>query len=260
MSTSLSKKIALRASLTLAALLGGCALWRPATVPLRTIAQPASCATAPDTLIVLLPGSYSLPEDFMREGFVQAVRERHLAADLLLVDAHTGYYDRRSIVTRLHADVMVPARAKGYRHIWLAGISIGGVGAMLYADTHPDEVDGVVLLAPFLGSRLITQEIQIAGGLGAWQAPAIPVEGDIDNILWRWLQSQTQPTAPGHKLPLFLGYGLSDRFVHNAEVLGGYLPASHVFTMPGGHDWPVWRPLWHRVVEVLPIRHDGSCA
>ena len=101
--------------------LAGCAS-RPATAPLRTIAQPSPCEAQADTLLVLLPGTYSLPEDFVREGFVRAVREAGLAADVLLVDAHTGYYENRSIVDRLHADVVRPARARGYRQVWLAGI------------------------------------------------------------------------------------------------------------------------------------------
>jgi pimeloyl-ACP methyl ester carboxylesterase len=130
------------------ALLGGCALWRPSVVPMRVLAEPAHCAAPVDTLIVMLPGSYSVPEEFQREGFVKILRARHLAADLVLVDAHVGYYRNRSIVDRLAEDVIGPARARGYGHVWLAGISIGAVGAMLYADAHPADVDGVVLIAP----------------------------------------------------------------------------------------------------------------
>jgi len=245
-----------------AAALVGCALWRPATVPLRTIAAPAHCATSPDTLLVLLPGSYSLPEEFLSEGFVQMVRERRLAADVLLVDAHVGYYNNRSIVERLRIDVLEPARARGYRQVWLAGISIGAVGAMIYADARPDDVDGIVILAPYLGTRLAAQEIKTSGGLAAWRAPAVSADADLDATLWRWLQAQTGSgtNAATKRVPLFLGYGRDDRFAFNDDVLAQAMPRSHVFTADGGHDWPAWKPLWRDVVNVIPIPSDRSCA
>lgn len=231
--------------------MAGCAAWRPLTVPMRSIAVPAACAAPVDTLLVLLPGSYSLPEEFEREGFLDAVRAHGLAADLLLVDAHVGYYHQRSIVDRLQADVIAPARARGYRNIWLAGISIGGLGAMLYAEARPGEVDGLVLLAPYLGTQLVAKDIANAGGLAAWRAPPAPVAQDLDAGLWRWLQQQTGPATAIP--PLWLGYGVDDRFATNAEQLRRALPATQVFTAPGGHDWPVWTDLWQRMLPALPI-------
>jgi pimeloyl-ACP methyl ester carboxylesterase len=239
--------------------LGGCAQWRPATVPLRTIAEPARCAVPPNTLLVLLPGSYSLPEEFQREGFVTTVRDSQLAADVVLVDAHVGYYNQRSIIDRLRDDVIQPARAKGYKQVWLVGISIGAVGAMIYADARPGDVDGVVLIAPFLGSYLSAQEIRNAGGLAAWRAPDLPSQGDIDLTLWRWLQAQTRPGPADGKLPLYLGYGLDDRFVFNDKVLSQAMPPSQVSTAEGGHDWPAWRVVWRQIVAALPLPRDPAC-
>jgi pimeloyl-ACP methyl ester carboxylesterase len=239
--------------------LAGCAS-RPATAPLRTIAQPSPCAARPDTLLVLLPGAYSLPEDFVREGFVRSVQEAGLAADLLLVDAHTGYYENRSIVDRLHADVVQPARARGYRQVWLAGISIGAVGAMLYADEHPQEVTGVVALAPFLGSRLSVLDIENAGGLAAWQPPERGPGEALDQRLWRWLKGQTGEASSGHRIEFFQGYGEDDRFAHNNRLLGRALPPSRVYTTPGDHDWPAWTAVWRRIVGVLPVHRGTGCA
>ena len=241
-------------------LLSGCALWRPSVAPIRVLAEPARCATPVDTLIVMLPGSYSLPEEFQRESFVKILRARHLAADLVLVDAHVGYYRNRSIVDRLAEDVIRPARARGYRHVWIAGISIGAVGAMLYANVHPDDVDGVVLIAPYLGSQLTAKAVRIAGGLQAWPAPEAVPSPDLDSILWPWLQSQTAPGMTAvRKLPIFLGYGEQDRFAYNDEVLAAELPSARVFTTPGGHDWPPWTVLWKRLVEALTLPIDASC-
>lgn len=242
-----------------ASLLAGCSQWRPNVVPLRTIVQPAPCATRPDTLLVLLPGSYSLPEDFVSEGFLQAVRQRNIAADVLLVDAHLGYYEERSIVRRLQADIVQPARKLGYRHIWLVGISIGATGSILYARSQPGDVDGVLLIGPFLGSRLAAKEVEIAGGLAAWRAPSQPDSGDLDLALWRWLQAQTSSAVAGRKLPLFLGYGDADRFIYNDKVLSQALPPSRVFTAKGGHDWPAWKALWPRMLDATPLPRDNSC-
>lgn len=207
----------------------------------------------------MLPGSYSLPEEFQSEGFVKIARAHHLAADLRLVDAHVRYYQNRTVIDRLAEDVIRPARAQGYRQIWLVGISIGAVGAMLYADAHPDDVDGVVIIAPYLGTRLTANEIQRAGGLARWPAPEVKAD-DIDTILWRWLQTQTTPDSTVKKLPIFLGYGDDDRFRYNDEVLRAALPVERVFTAPGGHDWPAWRAVWERIASVLPIPTEHNCA
>lgn len=127
-----------------------------------------------DTLLVFLPGAYLKPDEFEREGFISAVRERHLAADSLLVDADVSYYYDQTLSERLHADVIEPQRAKGYKSIWLVGISIGGFGALIHELSRPGSVDGIVALAPYLGRRVLGAEILKAGGLRTWQAPAGP--------------------------------------------------------------------------------------
>ena len=206
----------------------------------------------------MLPGSYSLPQEFQSEGFVHIARAQHLAVDVLLVEAHVGYYRNRSVVDRLAEDVVGPARARGYRQVWLVGISLGAVGAMLCADAHPEDVDGVVLIAPYLGSESTANKIKMAGGLSRWQLPEV-TPGDLDTILWHWLQGQTAVQSTVRKLPIFFGYGEQDRFRYSAEVLRAALPASHVFTAPGGHDWPAWRAVWEHIAGTLPVRHDGTC-
>jgi pimeloyl-ACP methyl ester carboxylesterase len=46
---------------------------------------------------------------------------------------------------------VLPARSAGYREIWIAGISMGGLGALSYAVKYPGHLDRVLLLAPYLG-------------------------------------------------------------------------------------------------------------
>ena len=247
------------ATLAFAGLLAGCAFWQPTRVPMRMLSLPTECAQKPDTLVAFLPGSYSSPEDYVSHGFVAALQRAHVAADILLVDAHLGYYSERSILERLQQDVLAPARAAGYRHVWLVGISIGAYGALLGTAASPalnGNIDGIVAIAPYLGDRRVSISIADAGGLALWPAFAAVPPNEYDVELWRWLQAATRPPQ---RPALFLGYGESDRFVYSDRLLAATLPVERVFTAPGGHDWPVWETLWQKMVPALPLPVDASC-
>lgn len=231
------------ALLTAAASLPGCAArrltsHRAEAMRLLTDRSP-SCHPRANTLLAFLPGVYDTPEDLVREGFVAALRARRLPVDVVLVDAHVGYYTDESIEHRLHDEIVTPARAAGYRSIWLAGISLGGLGCLAYAQAYPRGVDGLILLAPYLGNRGLLQEIETAGGLAAWHARAARSTGE--ERVWHWIAD-----LPAYRdaLPVYLGFGDADRFVASHRLLAGQLPASHVISHAGGHDWPVWHSLW----------------
>lgn len=218
------------------------------------LALPEAAAERAKALLVMLPGAYDTPQDFIREGFVAAVRERHLAVDLQLVNAHVGYYTQQTILERLHHDVIEPALAQGYEQIWLAGISIGGMGSLVYGATYPAGISGVVALAPYLGPRNISADVVRAGGLAQWpsQGQTLP-EDDVDRRLWQWLKSQADPASAQTLPPLYWGYGLSDRFALGHRVVAQSLPAGRVFTVDGGHDWPAWIALWRQMLDKLPL-------
>lgn len=236
------------------ACLSACGVWRPTVVPMPTSTVPSACAKPSDTVLVMLPGSNSRPEDFASEGFVRAAEAQGLSADLVLADAHLGYYSEHSIVDRLRADVIGPLRARGYRQIWLVGISVGAFGAMAYAQAYPADVTGIVAIGPYLGKRAMTEQIRAGGGLAAWRAPVGAVDADdVDLRLWAWLHAYA--SAPSTRPPLFLGFGLDDRFVADDRPLAAVLPADRVFTAAGGHDWPAWRAVWRQVLDRLPIAH-----
>ena len=245
----------------------GCADLRDASAPIgvRSIATACNMRgdTRVDTLLVLLPGAYDKPDDFLKQGFVDAVRERGIAADIALVDATVPYYRDRSVVARLDADVIAPARARGIRHVWIAGISIGGLGSLIYSESRRGVVDGLLLIAPYLGERSIAAEISASGGLVNWSLPgAIPTDDD-DRRLWRWLQILTRPSSAAsteHLPAVYLGYGVDDRFATSHHLLAAALPDNRVFTAPGGHDWPAWRAVWTRLLDAAPLPRDASCA
>jgi pimeloyl-ACP methyl ester carboxylesterase len=212
----------------------------PTPRPLLIRHCPYNGASRVRDLLICLPGIGDDAKDFEDWGFVDLVRAHRWPADVLLVDAHYGYYADRTILAQLHRDVVVPASGRGYRAIWLAGISLGGFGALLYAREYHNDVRGVVAIAPFLGTDTLIKEISGAGGLAPWTSSVNP--SDEIGALWAWLASR------GHRHPVrpdvFLAFGDADIFVDAHRLLAATLPSTHVLTAPGGHRWTVWRQLW----------------
>ena len=187
--------------------------------------------------MILLPGAYDRPEDFIDQGFAA---DSHAAGlDLLLAEMDLTGVSDGSLVRRLHRDVVLPARSLGHRRLWLGGISLGGLTALIHADDYPGAADGYCLFAPYPGNRMITGEIAAAGGLAAW-APGDLAEGDGERRGWRAFQrlAATRPQA------LWLGYGEADRFAPGHRMMAEVLPPERVARVAGGHDWAAWRALW----------------
>ena len=246
--------------------LAGCSLIMapPTRVPMDVLRPAGSpCAGRAPVLLVMLPGAYSRPPEFVDEGIVDAVRQRGLAADIAIADSHLGYFNERSILTRLREDVVLPARAQGYR-LWFVGISLGGFAALGYAARYPDEVDGIVTIAPYLGRRELLMEMEAAGGPMAWRtAPHAPPDDDTpERMVWEWLTARAAaPDAPATaRLPVYLGYGSDDRFAAAHKLLAGVLPAGRSESVPGGHVWRPWRTLWSNWLDrgLLPTDCTGT--
>jgi hypothetical protein len=235
--------------------LPGCAALRPTRDRVDTIWDRLATPAAPSdkVLIVFLPGAGDTAQDIVDQGFVQQVRQRGIPADVVVVDLHLGYYVRsRNFETRLREDVIVPARAAGYRQVWLAGISLGGFGSLLFSSVNQDrpeaKIDGIIALAPYVARTAVLQEVVRAGGLARWNEPV--VEGDFERTLLRWIQGYADPTL---KRPaLHLGYGTEDGFALMAQAVGALLPAGRLRSAPGGHDWPPWKTLWGEFLEAVP--------
>lgn len=199
------------------------------------------------TLIVFLPGIHEEPAVLARRGLVQAVRNRHLAIDMVAVGAHLGYYAKREfLVERLKKDVIMPAKARGYSRIWLAGNSLGGLGSLLYVRTYPQDIEGIFILGPYLGGPDLIQEITQAGGLKKWQ-PGSVSEQDKQRILWTWLKNYQ--TNAGNRPKLYLAYGRKDKYAAAHTLLAEILPPQQVLTLPGRHRWTTWKKLWGQALD-----------
>ena len=217
-----------------------CVLGPPTETPIPTISF-ENAGSNHKTLVVMLPGRGDRAETLVREGF-ESAGEKH-GFDTVMVDAHFGYYRKRVLIPRLQEDVIEPARRAGYESIWLLGVSMGGLGSVLYAANHPEEVDGVILLAPFLGDEDVIEEVSGSGGLDQWN-PENSELRDFEIEAWTWLQTATGANSTTQ---VILGYGLSDGLADSYPVLLERLDNSQVYTMEGGHGWKTWRPLWEEI-------------
>jgi pimeloyl-ACP methyl ester carboxylesterase len=206
-----------------------------------SVLYPARQSRPAESLIILLPGALHGPQDFLREGFAEAVQERKLPLDLQLAELEFEYVANEQALPALRDELLQPALESGYHAIWLAGISIGGYVAMRFADRFQGLVHGLFLMAPYPGNRMTTNEIAAAGGLHAWQ-PGTVAEDDAERGNWRWLQQ------PGN-VEVHLGYGSEDRYATAHAMMAEALPADRVDCVPGDHDWPVWRLLWARFLD-----------
>lgn len=193
-------------------------------------------------LLILLPAAYQLPEEFITQGFVSAVRERKLDIDLYLAELNFADIADLNALTQLHEELVAPARAQGYRHVWLAGISIGGYIATAYSDRYPGQLSGLLLLAPYPGSRMATNAIHAAGGIHQWQMPEDSTDPELRN--WHWLKTQANVAVITH-----LAYGNADRFAEAHAMMAQSLPEPHVDCIPGDHTWPVWQQLWRNFLD-----------
>ncbi len=218
----------------------------PTKVPIDTITYLNKEGSRQECLVVLLPGKGDRAADFEHEGFVKRIRQAGIQADIVAADLHFGYYLNGTAIERLRNDVIVPAHAKGYRRIWLVGISIGGLGALEYEIKYPSEAYGIVLLAPYLGGASIVDEIVQAGSLQAWN-PGMIAESDQERRLWEWIRNYESQGR--HGPAIYLGYGTDDRFASGDKLLAGVLGADRTITTPGGHAWSTWKVLWESLVR-----------
>lgn len=227
--------------------LAGCL--RPATAPLAALTYGDMHAHQHKNLLVLLRGMGSNHEIFAREGIIDEIRRRQLPFDIVAPDLHFGYYRAQNLEERLKADIIDPYRRQGYEHIWLAGFSMGGLGSLFYLRSYPEDVDGALLISPFIGWDRIIDEIEAAGGVGQWRKTGNDTD-DWQRLLWTWIKAYA--ADPDAYPPVFLGYGAEDDTVDGGpRLLATVLPAERVLVIPGEHDIPTFKTIFFRQLEEM---------
>jgi hypothetical protein len=246
--SSFAKQLALLAACALA----GCGFVRITRTPMKSEVFRAQGPDKAPGVIVLLPGFGDRPSAFERNGFVAALKER-TPLDIVAADAHFGYYRKRSVMTRLHEDVIEPLRKRGYREIWLAGASMGGIGAVGYAREHQANVRGLFLLAPYMGPGDVVEEVAATGLCKYDKQPT--AKDNVDNFARKnflWLKRQACETR---EVSLYVGVGSEDRLRTPDSLIGSTLPKDHFVVLPGGHGWKVWTPA---ITQLAATAFDSS--
>jgi pimeloyl-ACP methyl ester carboxylesterase len=202
----------------------------------------------PGSRIILMPAAFQTLAQFCEHGFDAALRGRCPGVELLLAAPRLAHLNDRRWIPALYQQLIAPARASGMR-VWLGGVSLGGFMALRVAAQYPDALDGLCLLAPYLGSRIVAAEVagDIASGAGSpdWQD-----EDDDERRIWRYVTRLDRSMC---NTRIFLGFGAADRFADTQRLLASLLPQPLTATrmIEGGHDWVVWRTLWDAFLEDL---------
>lgn len=199
-------------------------------------------AGRPAVALGLLSGSYATAEDFVREGFVAQVEASGIAAWIAMAEVRAAHFSDGTIVERIRASVVERARERGLTRVWLAGVSLGGLAALAYAARHARDLERIVLLSPYPGTRELMREIDSAGGLDAWQPPASGANPEQE--AWAWLRDR----APGPPA-VDCYFASGDRFVEGQRRIAARLPPHAAHESAGGHEWEDWRRMWTDFLE-----------
>jgi hypothetical protein len=202
-------------------------------------------------LVVLLPPIGGMGSHYETNGFVEAVREKGFEADLKILDVNPALYFRGRIIELVKTELVDPAKASGYRKIILVGTSLGGHGALLYITKYSEDVDGVVVLAPFLMGGRVAEAIEKAGSLRKWE-DCPNFEWDYACNMWKLLKACV--SDPHTQSSIILGFGTEDGFAQQNSLLAKELPPQNVFTVTGGHDWATWKHLWIEVLDYFHVK------
>lgn len=140
---------------------------------------------------------------------------------------------------------------------FVAGLSMGGYGAMKWALRRPDQIAAAASLSGALDLvSYMRRKNQLSSSVFDLVFGNRPVEGTEDDLLWL-LERMAESPGPKPKLyaccgteePLF--YEDNHTFRDACRRLGVNLTYEEE---SGGHDWAYWDRKIQRVLEWLPLR------
>jgi pimeloyl-ACP methyl ester carboxylesterase len=231
-------------SALLALSVSGCHYLRAPEVPMS--GEYFNYQAANTTLVVLLHGLGGGATNFQTYGTVEEIRSCRPAANIIGANSHFGYYREHNLVERLRVDIIQPARAAGITQIWFLGVSLGGMGTLVYQSEHLEDIEGIILMAPYLGE---------------WDELEAYIEDPLNNNVsskphfvkvWRNLDSSKSLQAM-----LTVAYGEDDSANRQHRWLSGLLAEERVIVAPGGHRWTVWQKLWPKALQSSGICEPG---
>lgn len=229
-------------------LLSGC-VSAPLT-PIPSLSYRIDASKPQRNLLVLLRGFGADNTVFEEEGIIDEIRKGGLPFDVIAPDTHYGYYKTETIEVRLKQDIIDPARMQGYKEIWLAGFSMGGLGCLFYVRSYPHDINGVLLTSPYLGGSSIHREIRKVGTIADWKQTSDNPQ-DWERMLWSWIKHYDPATAT----PIWLGYGNNDILTSDGPpLLATILPTERIFSVPGNHTIATFKTIFLRHLDTLKER------
>ena len=198
-------------------------------------------------LMIFFPGRGDHHSAFHKRGFINTFHDSGIHADLMTVNLHLGYYQEPGLAQLIHTEVIQPKIEAGYQSIWITGISLGGLGAFIYAKSYPSNVKGIIAIAPFLPDDGLYGEIQQSGGLKDWHVSSTSLYDERNVSLWQWLQEYS--VHPNDLPDIYMLSGQQDLFIQGQSLVADVLPGEQVLFMNGKHRWKIWQKLWSRFIS-----------
>lgn len=230
--------------------LSGCHYWRSADTPMASdlycramdyqVVPAHECTRAADVMI-MLPGIGDGPEQFAQEGLIEQLRQADIPVDVIVANAHFGYYRERIVLARLQHDLLTPAKQAGYHRLHLAGVSLGGFGSLLYwrDSMMQPPLASAILLTPYLGDPEHYQHKV---------TPAMAPQAITDEKnLWPWLDA----LPASERGSWYLGLAREGKFYAPGRALGNLLPEAQVVEVSGKHNWHAWRQMWPPLLQTF---------
>ena len=186
-------------------------------------------------------------DDFLAAGFAAAVRTRQAPLDLHVRRSGDWLMSAIARLAKAAFRDRVAGAGSGHVEFGWRGISLGGLVALDYAASHPGELDGLCLLAPYLGNRILTAEIVQAPGLAAGSRASLRKPTRSAEY------GATSKSRPRLAAVCTWAIGQADRFAAAHQLLAATLPPVGR-RIAGGHEWPTWlsfgRIFW------IPVSHE----
>ncbi len=198
-------------------------------------------------ILIFLPGRESDFTDFDKKGLLLIIRGSGLPVDCVSANAVFPFYMDRSLLVRLDGDVFGKPGLAEYRNYWFIGNSMGALGSLLYVQSYPGKIKGIIMLGPYLGEGAVPRKIAEAGGLLKWESK-IPPGSDYLEDTWAYLKKCIYDKKGNYPVIIFL-CGKSDRYHDTQDLLARALPEDCVFWSEGGHDWTAWRTAFNNFIK-----------
>ena len=205
------------------------------------------------TRIVMLPAAFSKPQDFVqrrfRRGGARAPTRRRSGICRACAPARQRPRHPDPAARGDHpAGARTRVHAVAGRHL-PRGLPRAGLRRAVPGASSP----GLCLLAPYLGSHLVTAEIERAEGLAHWRPG--PLRGSGRGAARLALHRARCARDP---LPVHLGLGREDRFGRRHRLLAAALAPDRVDVVPGGSRLAHLGRLWERFLDTRLASHTDS--